>query len=781
MKKSYVKKFVSVANSLLLSITALSPNVINAREEISERCILAVRNEGECDVVYTDENGNEISPVLIPDYGDRAGNYPSKYDLRAYDAVTSVKDQYPTSCCWAYAALASAESNLIMKGYADSSIDLSEAHLIWFGDCKASTDENDPLFSDGENNGISGYNLGGSNMTAIETLARWNGALLEKNTPPATDMPELDESQRYLSDAHLQNSYIIDTADTDTIKSHIVQMGACMASYYDADEYFSEKNSSYYCNEKSRTNHAVNIIGWDDNYSRNNFISPPEKNGAWLCKNSWGDDWGNGGYFYLSYYDTNLARVTFFEMENADNYDRNYQYDGTVSHYRFFENSGIAAANVFRTAGDERLSAVSFNTLDADNPYIIRIYRDIKDAGNPTSGELVSEQKGNIPYAGYHTVKLHKPVFLPEDTSFSAVVMFEKTGSVFYMDECPTDSGVSFYAPYYSEDGYTGKWWDSCTRIDSNVCIKAFTNSGVEINSETFPDENFRQFISDNFDSDGDSFITDGEIKSINEINAANLGISDFTGITYFKNLESFDCSRNPISELDLNGLDNMKSLVCGDCIKVCDKASCTEISQNIGDISKISDITGASAGENGRLMPTDNNISYTYDCGNGMSARLRIFVSEINHKNCIFKTHTETAHTIVCTDCGYSEEQEHEFTEYMQYDEKSHAKFCKQCGEVIMSGHDFGDYTISAEGIKSHECEICGYEESEEIIFTRGDITGDDTTDVFDLIALRKAVIDGIDGERENLACDVNADGKINISDLVALSNYIMGKSKSL
>ncbi len=134
--------------------------------------------------------------------------------------------------------------------------------------------------------------------------------------------------------------------------------------------------------------------------------------------------------------------------------------------------------------------------------------------------------------------------------------------------------------------------------------------------------------------------------------------------------------------------------------------------------------------------------------------------------------------HTFICNDCGYLELQNHELTDYMPYDEKSHAKFCKQCGHVIMSDHTFGEYTIDVNGIKSRKCETCGYEESEQIAFTRGDITGDNIIDIFDFILLRKAVTDGIDGERENLACDFNADGKINISDLVSLNNYILGKT---
>ena len=52
--------------------------------------------------------------------------------------------------------------------------------------------------------------------------------------------------------------------------------------------------------------HAVLIIGWDDNYSKENFaegIHKPDNNGAYICLNSYGKDYGKNGTFYVSYED----------------------------------------------------------------------------------------------------------------------------------------------------------------------------------------------------------------------------------------------------------------------------------------------------------------------------------------------------------------------------------------------------------------------------------------------------------------------------------------------
>ena len=45
-----------------------------------------------------------------------------------------------------------------------------------------------------------------------------------------------------------------------------------------------------YHNNEEYPNHAVTIIGWDDNYSKDNFVSKPERDGAWIVKNSYGTE-----------------------------------------------------------------------------------------------------------------------------------------------------------------------------------------------------------------------------------------------------------------------------------------------------------------------------------------------------------------------------------------------------------------------------------------------------------------------------------------------------------
>ena len=195
-------------------------------------------------------------------------------------------------------------------------------------------------------------------------LNSWLGPVLEIN--------DLTDDKTALSPilnsiTHIQNIIFPERhnyTDNDEIKKTIMKYGAVGTSLYQ-DSAFLNGNSYYYYGSASK-NHAVTIVGWDDDYSADNFYYAPPGNGAWIAKNSWGPDWGENGFYYVSYYDTKFAVPNFkselytFVFNDTIKLDKNYQYDitGMSSFYKNGRNE-LWYKNIFTATDNELLTAVS--------------------------------------------------------------------------------------------------------------------------------------------------------------------------------------------------------------------------------------------------------------------------------------------------------------------------------------------------------------------------------------------------------------------------------------
>ena len=243
---------------------------------------------------------------------------PSKYDLRDVNGksyVTSVKNQNPYGTCWAHASIGAIESNLLMKGL--GTYDLSEMHLAWFTFRNSDSSKRVGSYQNSSLETI--LNLGGNAFYPTTLFSRLSGPTTEAEAPYPTQ-PSKANPDDYTMAVRLREVYYLamnsgrvnvnsPTTNRDIVKRRIMENGSVMASYYSVASNYRKtaSNGTSYYYSSSSTNHAVQIVGWDDSYSSSNFKTNPGVDGAWLIKNSWGDKWWNGtenvgddGYFWMS-------------------------------------------------------------------------------------------------------------------------------------------------------------------------------------------------------------------------------------------------------------------------------------------------------------------------------------------------------------------------------------------------------------------------------------------------------------------------------------------------
>ncbi|MGN0770967.1 MAG: lectin like domain-containing protein [Christensenellales bacterium] len=359
---------------------------------------------------------------------------PSAYndDYTNLQYVTSVKNQGPLEMCWAFAACAAAESDAIKNHGADAStIDLSEWHLGYFaynGE-RIGTDDSiqyiysSPYYSVGGNDLLSMHTLMTGIGFADESVADYDDLVSAVNSGGSTS---LDSALLYECQYYVSNVLIYDLpSQQDDVKRAILTYGAVSTSYY-SGSYFNKTNSAFYCYEDKGVNHAVTIVGWDDDYPKENFTTYPSNNGAWLIKNSWGSGWGLDGYFWISYEDKSMKSATAYDVVEADRYDNIYQHDGGI------KNTSVSGAsfdmgNVFECQGDETITAVGVETCETtsqsaaalvNQTYELKIYTGVDNSSGLSLGTLAHSQSGTFEYVGFNTIELTSSVELTAGEKF---------------------------------------------------------------------------------------------------------------------------------------------------------------------------------------------------------------------------------------------------------------------------------------------------------------------------------------------------------------------------
>ena len=543
-----------------------------------------------------------VAPYIDTDNESRlfgADPLPSSYDAREHKNSTTnlsyvppVRYQNPYGICWAFATIGMIETSIRKKGLVsnDSESNLSELALAYF----VYNLENVTKSSDYDNlGGLAGNDYhylnksyytdpekatwsqcGGNQINSTKMMSAYLGAVIEDSVTEFSDDGNKTEAMINAEKYGLPHEYAfkknafvtkdimyINKNNMDAIKKAIMDNGSVGFSYYsesntrysdgswaDAPAFHWEgsgddKKSYYFSNDKKSTNHAIMIVGWDDNIPKEKFYyggarpeepswgvytKPPKdeeyasaskkatQNGAWLCRNSWSTTppYLADGYFYISYDETSLSD-TFYSIDaiDADTYKYNYHYDTTgaaVSAAPYGSNSQYA--NIFKVSGEDEsqiLEAVNIGVNSTNAEYDIKIYVKDSEMDHPTDGTLATSKRCSNVLAGFYTFELDDKVLMDKDSYFSIVVepissdgnklyvfydfLDEHDGYYYTFNEAKL--GQSFFKSKNEGDGgwkdmndsdYAGTAFYNNDEIDgklygNNWRIKALTNSGTGI------------------------------------------------------------------------------------------------------------------------------------------------------------------------------------------------------------------------------------------------------------------------------------------------------------
>ena len=416
---------------------------------------VGVGGQGKAQWVDLQEvNPDRFGNVCIKAFATESDEEPenpadaSSFDPREKGLTTPVRNQEQSDLCGPFASMASLETSLVYDGAASDELvaqGLSPFHAAYFayvGDEERESFGVAPMAPV-----TSPYGAGTTPFRIAGSLAHGKGAVVAEAGVTDWANPEIDESLRYASDVRLTDTSFFDAgaasyweqpseADLErAVKEEIAENGPVTAAFCsDRGMNYNWDHSSWYADRSQgafTVNHYIAIVGWDDDFSRYNFNAymRPDNDGAWLIKNSWGTDDGEAGYYWISYEDDSLEIEAALSGEPTDPSEKIYDYDaaGWLNSLSVDGSTTGYAANAFTSERDETLRSVQLCTTGRNTAYTIEVYRNVTDAGDPTSGELASTTSGTVKNPGYATVDLAEPVALRAGDAFSVVVKLENT------------------------------------------------------------------------------------------------------------------------------------------------------------------------------------------------------------------------------------------------------------------------------------------------------------------------------------------------------------------
>ncbi|MBR5954769.1 MAG: right-handed parallel beta-helix repeat-containing protein, partial [Methanobrevibacter sp.] len=333
---------------------------------------------------------------------------PSRYDSRDWGWVSPVKNQGTMGSCWTFGNCGALESALLKATGIE--YDFSENNM------------QDSMIRYSKYGIIDAVEGGVVKEQGLEYVLSWFG-VMPSEYDPYDELGKLSPLIFNDEKIHIFDAIFIglrkNSTDNDELKRAIIRCGSVAAGFhYDHtnENIFNKENGACYQTDLNTTNHMVSIVGWDDNYPKENFVITPPGDGAFIIKNSHGTEMGDHGYLYLSYYDPSLLNTSIaigYIIENTENYTTNYQTDlGGHRDIITKDRDILSYKNSYQSGGPELISAVG-TYFEPDENYTLEIY---------VNDELIHTQSGIAPFYGYHTVKLTTEIPITTGDNFTALM-----------------------------------------------------------------------------------------------------------------------------------------------------------------------------------------------------------------------------------------------------------------------------------------------------------------------------------------------------------------------
>lgn len=427
-KKLLIKKIISatLAAALITSIT------VSAGAAVVDEKICVGSPLGETEISKAVESGKivfDTSSGLQPALNEVKGSVlsPSCALPVSYKSeTTAVKDQGSLGTCWAFATMGGLETFLLKdsKGVHD----LSEQHLAWW----ATSQYN----SNGYGWRYDGIDNGAPLLTGLGYLTSWEGPKTEEEIPyNGYGQNTMPDNMDTTSSTYRVTGAIYLEKDITSVKAAIMEYGSVVTSFNCAGYFNSDSTAFCYPpvdvsdiynldNPIFVSGHAILLVGWDDNYPKENFNSAyqPVNDGAWLVKNSWGENACENGYFWLSYEDGFLFMDELFgpsyaitEARTVNEYTKLYQNEeygatddiGIYNGYDGIYYRNITYINRFNFDSEHNiLDEVVFETQSEGAKYSVYYIPIENDIPTTDTAKWTLLGDGTVDYCGYINYKV---------------------------------------------------------------------------------------------------------------------------------------------------------------------------------------------------------------------------------------------------------------------------------------------------------------------------------------------------------------------------------------